>query len=66
MALLEVTEKLAGHPNLKGLRDDALNDLEECAAEPPQTWVPKAPEPEPVASEAIASATTEPTLRRRV
>lgn len=32
--LLHTIEKLSGHPNLKELRDDALADLADLAAEP--------------------------------
>lgn len=32
--LLGVIEKLAGHPNLRGLRDEANDDLNDIAAQP--------------------------------
>lgn len=43
--LLNVSEHLAGHPNLKGLRDEALADIADFAAEPPME--PDQPEVQP-------------------
>lgn len=49
---MNVSEHLAGHPNLKGLRDEALADIADFAAEPPmELGQPEAEpvvEPEPV------------------
>lgn len=36
LMLLDVSERLAGHPNLKGIRDEAAEDLNELVAEAPQ------------------------------
>lgn len=41
--LLDVSAQLAGHPNLKELRDDALADLKDLSEEP--TELPEFQEP---------------------
>lgn len=38
--LLHTIEKLAGHPNLKELRDDALADLKDLAEQPSESVQP--------------------------
>lgn len=68
LMLLDVSHKLAGHPNLKQLRDEALEDLNDILARPPELpEVPAKPEPEiepePDPSEPVNEA---PVLRRKV
>lgn len=43
LKLIDITEKLAGHPNLKLLRDQAMKDLNDLVDQPsyPKTWVPE-------------------------
>lgn len=36
LMLLDVSERLAGHPNLKGIRDEATQDLNELVSEEPR------------------------------
>lgn len=37
LMLLEISEKLAGHPNLKSIRDEAAEDLKELVECPPNS-----------------------------
>lgn len=69
LTLLDVSEQLAGHPNLKSIRDEAHKDLEELVAQPPE--LPQQPEttyePEPnldPGTNAIPTE-TEPKIVRR-
>lgn len=46
-SILDVVEQLAGHPNLKELRDEANEDLKDLLAKPPMTMIfSEAPEVE--------------------
>ncbi len=68
LMLMDVTEQLAGHPNLKGLRDEAMQDLKELSEEKANLPVVAKPQEEELHPEFNPDGTvneTAPKITRR-